>query len=236
MQLERALVLLVDRLLARRERRGRTLRAVVLGARLVEGGTWRERVVFREALSDAGADAPRARAAAGAAARAGRVAAAGGRALRPAAAQRARALFDDGAPQRAARLREAIRQARAAAGPEAALRVLDRRSRLARARAPLGAGAVRVVRSSDPCVPRRAQPSRAARRVRPTADGRPLAVDGRAVDAVRESWLVEDRWWTDAPLRRRYWEVVTTRGDLVVLFRELDRVAAGTGSARAAES
>ena len=51
-QLYRALDLLVDRLLARRERRGRTLRAVVLGARLVEGGTWRERVVFREALAD----------------------------------------------------------------------------------------------------------------------------------------------------------------------------------------
>src|SRR3954470_10771778 len=52
-QLGRALGLLVDRLLARRERRGRTLRAVVLAARLVEGGTWRERVVFREALADA---------------------------------------------------------------------------------------------------------------------------------------------------------------------------------------
>jgi protein ImuB len=44
--------MLVDRLLARRERRGRTLRAVAISARLVEGGTWRERVVFREALAD----------------------------------------------------------------------------------------------------------------------------------------------------------------------------------------
>src|SRR5947209_7362711 len=53
-QLEHALGLLIDRLLARRERRGRTLRAVVLSAVLVQqGGTWRERVVFREALSDA---------------------------------------------------------------------------------------------------------------------------------------------------------------------------------------
>ena len=40
------------------------------------------------------------------------------------------------------------------------------------------------------------------------ADGCPVVVDGRTVDAVRESWLVEDRWWTDRPLRRRYWEVV----------------------------
>jgi protein ImuB len=51
--LRRVLGVLVDRLLARPERRGRTLRAVVLSARLVGGGTWRERVVFRQALSDA---------------------------------------------------------------------------------------------------------------------------------------------------------------------------------------
>ena len=51
-QLERALGLLIDRLLARRERRGRTLRAAVLSAKLVEGGTWRARVTFREALAD----------------------------------------------------------------------------------------------------------------------------------------------------------------------------------------
>ncbi|MGI9097509.1 MAG: hypothetical protein ACR2H2_03285, partial [Solirubrobacteraceae bacterium] len=36
-----------------------------------------------------------------------------------------RALFDDGAARRDERLREAVRQARAAAGPDAALRVLE---------------------------------------------------------------------------------------------------------------
>ena len=51
--------------------------------------------------------------------------------------------------------------------------------------------------------------------------GQPLAVDGEVVDAVRESWLVEDRWWTDRPLRRRYWEVVTDAGRNVVVFRDL---------------
>ncbi len=51
--------------------------------------------------------------------------------------------------------------------------------------------------------------------------GRPLTVDGRMVDAIRESWLVEDRWWTDRPLRRRYWEVVTACGRDVVVFRDL---------------
>jgi CO dehydrogenase/acetyl-CoA synthase delta subunit len=53
--------------------------------------------------------------------------------------------------------------------------------------------------------------------------GRPLEVDGRAVESVRESWLVEDRWWTDVPLRRRYWEVVTDCGRDLVVFRDLVR-------------
>ena len=52
--------------------------------------------------------------------------------------------------------------------------------------------------------------------------GRPLSVGARAVEAVRESWLVEDRWWTDAPLRRRYWEVVTADGRDLVVYRDLE--------------
>jgi hypothetical protein len=52
-------------------------------------------------------------------------------------------------------------------------------------------------------------------------DGRPLHIDGRAVEAIRESWLIEDRWWTDRPLRRRYWEVVTADGRNLVAFRDL---------------
>jgi protein ImuB len=124
-QLERGLGLLIDRLLARRERRGRTLRAVVISAVLVEqGGTWREQVVFREALSDPVRM---------------RLALASRLALMPAPAQRLRlaverfgppasdqrALLEDPAQARAARLREAIRQTRVTAGPDAALRVLE---------------------------------------------------------------------------------------------------------------
>jgi len=57
--------------------------------------------------------------------------------------------------------------------------------------------------------------------VRAGDGGQPLRVDGERVDALRESWLVEDRWWTDRPLRRRYWEVVTDGGRDVVVFRDL---------------
>jgi protein ImuB len=124
MQLERGLGLLIDRLLARRERQGRTLRAVVLSAVLVERGTWRERAVFREALADPVrmrlALAPRLT-----------LVPAPVEVLRlaveqfgpPASGQRA--LEDEPASARTARLREAIRQARATAGPDAALRVLE---------------------------------------------------------------------------------------------------------------
>lgn len=125
LQLERGLGLLVDRLLARRARRARTLRSVVVSAALVErGGTWRQPVVFREAL----ADPVRMRLAltphlARMPAPAQRLALAVQRFGPPAADQRA--LLQDPAAARAARLREAIRQARAAAGPDAALRVLE---------------------------------------------------------------------------------------------------------------
>jgi protein ImuB len=122
-QLERALGLLIDRLLARRERRGRPLRAAVLGAKLVEGGSWRARVTFREALADprrmrlvlaprlaelpAPADALRLRA----------------EGFGPPSGDQ-RSLLAEAAAVRAARLREAVRQARTAAGPDAALRIL----------------------------------------------------------------------------------------------------------------
>jgi CO dehydrogenase/acetyl-CoA synthase delta subunit len=51
--------------------------------------------------------------------------------------------------------------------------------------------------------------------------GHPVSVAGQPVDAVRESWLVEDRWWTGRPLRRRYWEVVTTTGRNLIVFHDL---------------
>ncbi len=125
LQLERGLGLLIDRLLARRERRARTLRAVVISAVLVEqGGTWREQVVFRESL----ADPVRMRLAL--ASRLAEIPApvevlrlAIERFGPPASDQRP--LLEDSATAGAARLREAILQTRAAAGPDAALRVLE---------------------------------------------------------------------------------------------------------------
>ena len=62
-------------------------------------------------------------------------------------------------------------------------------------------------------------------RVRAGERGMPWLVGSRKVEAVRESWLVEDRWWTGEPVRRRYWEVVTDDGRALVVFRDLERGA-----------
>jgi hypothetical protein len=58
--------------------------------------------------------------------------------------------------------------------------------------------------------------------VRVGAGGEPEALGRTAVEAVREEWLVEDRWWTGRPLRRRYVELVTTDGADRVLFCDLE--------------
>jgi protein ImuB len=125
LQLESALGLLIDRLLARRERAGRTLRSVVLCAVLVEhGGTWREQVVFREALADPLrirlATTPRL---AAIPAPAEQLQLSVERFGPPASDQRG--LLEDSTAARQARLREAIRQVRSVAGADGALRVLQ---------------------------------------------------------------------------------------------------------------
>jgi hypothetical protein len=61
-----------------------------------------------------------------------------------------------------------------------------------------------------------------AARVRAEAEGGvPRDVNGERVEFVRESWLVEDRWWTGRPLRRRYWELVSVKGRNLVVFHDL---------------
>ena len=51
------------------------------------------------------------------------------------------------------------------------------------------------------------------------AEGTPVTVDRVAVEAIREEWLVGDRWWTLQPLRRHYFELALADGRAVVVFR-----------------
>jgi hypothetical protein len=69
--------------------------------------------------------------------------------------------------------------------------------------------------------------SRAARRLNEPAtalvlaeDEIPTAINRVGVAAVREEWRVIDRWWTEEPIRRRYFEVVLETGRNVVVFRD----------------
>jgi hypothetical protein len=48
----------------------------------------------------------------------------------------------------------------------------------------------------------------------------PSAVEQVPVETVREEWRVSERWWTDQPVRRRYFDVVLVTGENVVVFHD----------------
>ena len=51
------------------------------------------------------------------------------------------------------------------------------------------------------------------------AAGTPRALDHVAVEAIREQWEVDDRWWIPQRLRREYFELALANGRAVVVFR-----------------
>jgi hypothetical protein len=53
-------------------------------------------------------------------------------------------------------------------------------------------------------------------------DGVPRCVDRRAVALVREEWRVVDRWWTEEPVSRRYFDTVLEDGRCTVVFYDED--------------
>ncbi|HEX2508177.1 MAG TPA: hypothetical protein VHK23_07640 [Miltoncostaeaceae bacterium] len=57
-------------------------------------------------------------------------------------------------------------------------------------------------------------------------DGAPpgaVVLEGRRrpVIAVRDEWLVQDRWWTDRPVDRHYFELVLDPGRVAVVFHDI---------------
>jgi KaiC/GvpD/RAD55 family RecA-like ATPase len=54
-------------------------------------------------------------------------------------------------------------------------------------------------------------------------DGTPRVVNRELVTVVREEWRVVDRWWTDEPVDRRYFEVVLESGRNVCVFRDREK-------------
>lgn len=51
------------------------------------------------------------------------------------------------------------------------------------------------------------------------SEGVPTAVEGVEVAAIREEWVVEDRWWTLRRLWRHYFELALADGRDLVVFR-----------------
>ena len=80
----------------------------------------------------------------------------------------------------------------------------------------------------DPGVPRAARPQRRvgtlhaplAARVEQSSDGTPWQVNHHAVALVREEWRIVDRWWSEEPVLRRYFEVVLETGENTVVFHD----------------
>jgi hypothetical protein len=52
------------------------------------------------------------------------------------------------------------------------------------------------------------------------AEGTPRRVNRQDVALVREEWRVVDRWWTEEPVDRRYFDVVLESGENAVVYRD----------------
>jgi hypothetical protein len=57
-------------------------------------------------------------------------------------------------------------------------------------------------------------------RVEANFDGTPRQVNHQSVAVLREEWRVLDRWWTEEPVIRRYFEVVLETGENTVVFHD----------------
>ena len=55
-------------------------------------------------------------------------------------------------------------------------------------------------------------------RVEAHVDGSPKRVNRSPVAVVREEWRVVDRWWTEEPVSRRYFDVVLAGGERAVVY------------------
>jgi hypothetical protein len=50
------------------------------------------------------------------------------------------------------------------------------------------------------------------------ADGIPYRVNQQLVATLREEWRIVDRWWTDEPVDRRYFDLVLETGENSVVY------------------
>ena len=202
--LRRALHALVERALGRPERGGRGVRKAALQARLVGGGSWRRTLTLREPV----AERDRLRVALG-----------------PKLAELPAPVTSLGLElvelaEWTGRQLELVKpEGEGASEPSEgrpAPGALERRRR----RGCDGGRGGAVV--ADPGAARTARPAR-VNEPRPALvdagfDGVPRQVDRQVVALVREEWRVVDRWWTEEPVHRRYFDTVLEDGRCSVVF------------------
>lgn len=56
--------------------------------------------------------------------------------------------------------------------------------------------------------------------VEAAAGGTPCCVNRQDVAVVREEWHVVDRWWTEEPVARRYFDLVLETGENAVVYHD----------------
>ena len=209
--LRRALNVLVDRLLESPARDGRFLRKLALVAKLTGGGSWRRTVTLREPV----AERDRLRAA-----------------LWPKIAElpapvirlalEAVELADSRGDQLALVAPGGRGPPGTAEGrPPPGARQHRRRRGVHRRRHRSVVTAAGTAGTAGSPKTRKTLPP--AGSVEAHADGAPRRVNRQGVAVVREEWRVVDRWWTEEPVQRRYFEVVLESGQNTVVFRDDDR-------------
>lgn len=58
-------------------------------------------------------------------------------------------------------------------------------------------------------------------RVRTGPGGKPAALDGLAVESIREEWVLEEGWWGERPIHRHYYELALADGRAASVYRDL---------------
>jgi hypothetical protein len=60
----------------------------------------------------------------------------------------------------------------------------------------------------------------------------PRRVNRQSVAVLREEWRVVDRWWTEEPVSRRYFDLVLETGENAVVYHDGDAGSEGLDQGR----
>ncbi len=91
---------------------------------------------------------------------------------------------------------------------------------VAHSRAASGAGRAVVGGGAQNAAPLRPLNQPRPVTVEADANGTPLTVERHDVEAVLETWRIEDEWWRPRPVSRAYWRLLLEDGRTVDVYRD----------------